>query len=123
MHATKTVLTIHNVGYRGTFASDILPDTGFREYPERLFQDDLGRGVINFLKTGVLYADVITTVSETYAHEIQTERYGAGLHLLLRERRDHLAGIVNGVDYETWNPETDPLIPHHFSVGDLSGPQ
>lgn len=118
---TRTVLTIHNIGYQGTFASDILPDTGLQAHPGRFYHQDLERGVVNFLKTGILYADAITTVSETYAREIQTERYGAGLHPLLRERRDHLVGIVNGVDYETWNPETDPQIPHHYTRDDLSG--
>ena len=68
-----------------------------------------------------MYADGLTTVSETYAREIQTEEFGMGLEGLLRERSDRLVGIVNGVDYAEWNPATDPLIPHNYSADDLAG--
>jgi len=79
------------------------------------------RGEVNFLKTGIFYADVITTVSETYAREIQTHEYGSGLDYLLRLRRRSLVGIVNGVDYEEWSPEKDKYIPYNYSMNDLSG--
>lgn len=118
---TKTALTIHNIGYQGAFPADILDDTGLREHARALHQEDLARGVINFLKTGILYADVLTTVSPTYADEIQTERYGAGLHGLLRKRRDHLVGILNGVDYATWDPRHDAKIPYRYGPGDMAG--
>jgi starch synthase len=81
----------------------------------------MGAGRINFLKTGVLYADLITTVSPTYAHEIQSAEYGMGLEGLLRSRSDTVIGILNGVDYSEWNPETDPLIPGNYSRADRSG--
>jgi starch synthase len=77
--------------------------------------------VINFLKTGILYADLITTVSPTYAREILGDEFGMGLNHLLRGRAAALAGILNGVDYDEWNPETDSLIPANYSVRDLRG--
>jgi starch synthase len=86
-----------------------------------LHQDDLGLGRINFLKTGVLHAHLLTTVSPTYAREIQGEEYGMGLQDLLRSRNDTLVGILNGVDYREWNPETDPLIPARYSRTRLAG--
>lgn len=119
--ATKTVLTIHNLGYQGVFPASAAGDLGLNEHTERLHQDDLRAGVVNFLKTGLIYAHALTTVSETYAREIQTEAQGFGLHEYLRARRENLVGILNGVDYDVWNPETDPRIPYHFSKDDLSG--
>jgi len=119
--ATKTVLTIHNIGYQGRFSAEALNDTGLADSAELLHQDDLGDGVVNSLKTGILYADAITTVSETYAAEIQTESYGLGLEGLLRERRSSLFGIVNGVDYRSWEPASDPHIACRYSRDDLSG--
>lgn len=118
---TRSVLTIHNIGYQGVFSSSILNDIHLGNDTGKLHQDDLRDGRINFLKTGVLYADMLTTVSPTYAREIQTEEYGVGLDPLLRERRATLVGILNGVDYDEWNPETDSLIPHNFSAADLRG--
>jgi starch synthase len=76
---------------------------------------------VNFLKTGLLYADWITTVSRTYAHEIRTPEGGRGLEKVLDARADALTGIVNGVDYGTWDPSVDPSIPEQFTVSDLSG--
>jgi len=119
--ATRSVLTIHNIGYQGMFPAGILDDTGVAEHAGMLHQEDLAAGVINFLKTGVLHADVLTTVSPTYAREIQGGEYGMGLDDLLRQRSDTLLGILNGVDYEEWNPETDSLIPADFSARDLAG--
>ncbi|MEM6511976.1 MAG: glycogen synthase [Pseudomonadota bacterium] len=118
---TRSVLTIHNIGYQGRFSRDILPDVDLGDAAHSLHQDDLERGEINFLKTGLLYADLLTTVSPTYAQEIQTDTYGMGLQDILQSRAGNLVGILNGVDYHEWNPETDPLIPANFSADDLSG--
>lgn len=112
---TRTVLTIHNIGYQGVFGAGILPDTGLAGSESLLHQDDLSAGRINFLKTGLLYADRLTTVSPTYAREIQTAEYGMGLEGVLAQRTDVLSGILNGIDDEVWNPETDPLIPHNYT--------
>ncbi len=118
---TRSVLTIHNIGYQGVFPARILADLGFADNANLFYQEDLDAGVVNFLKTGILYADVLTTVSETYAREIQTPTYSAGLHDLLRRRRDSLFGIVNGVDYGEWSPEHDRLIVAPYSRTDPSG--
>ncbi len=117
---TRTLLTIHNIGYQGIFNASVLPDTGLSDSAELLDQDDLTLGRINFLKTGILYAGALNTVSPTYAQEIQTEEYGMGLQHLLRARHDSLIGILNGVDYSEWDPEHDPHIPHPFSRSRLA---
>lgn len=118
---TKTALTIHNIGYQGVFTSDIIDDIGLHGSEGQLHQKDLGRGRINFLKTGVLHADQVTTVSPTHAKEILSDEYGMGLQGLLRARQSSLAGILNGVDYAEWNPKSDPLIAKNYSVDDLTG--
>jgi len=118
---TKSVLTIHNIGYQGIFPSWILDQLALSGAEHHLHQDDLKDGVINFLKTGVLYADLITTVSPTYAREIQGEDYGMGLNDLLRQRGGSVVGILNGVDYDEWNPATDTLLPANYSPDDMSG--
>lgn len=118
---SRSVLGIHNIGYQGVFSAWFLGDLGLQDHAYWLHQDDLRHGVINFLKTGLLYADVLTTVSPTYAREIQTPAYGMGLEGLLHSRRDRLFGILNGVDYQEWNPETDAFIPFKYSRSDLSG--
>lgn len=111
---TRSVLTIHNIGYQGVFPSSILADMGLGDHSYLLHQDDLKVGMINFLKTGVLHADFLTTVSPTYAREIQGDEYGMGLQEILRHRQQSLLGILNGVDYDEWNPAKDPLIPHNY---------
>lgn len=119
---TKTILTIHNLAYQGAFRSDVSWRLGFGEGDrEQMHQDDLRRGLFNYLKHGIMYADAITTVSRTYAEEIRTPEFGNGLDSLLRSRGDALVGIVNGVDYEEWSPENDRLIPHTYSIEDLAG--
>jgi len=118
---TKTLLTIHNIGYQGVFSTETLGDLDLAGSAELLYQEDLHAGRVSFLKTGILYADVLSTVSRTYAREIQSSEYGMGLEGLLRARQDSLIGIVNGVDYDEWNPASDPLIPHPFTAEDLSG--
>ena len=118
---TRTVLTIHNVGYQGTFAASVLDAIGLGDQRALLHHGDLKEGRVSFLKTGVLHAHKVTTVSRTYAREIQTPEYGMGLDELLRSRSRDLSGIVNGVDYGDWDPQHDPLIPHHYSADDLRG--
>lgn len=119
--STKSILTIHNIGYQGVFDDDILDDIGLGDRRELLHQEDLQQGNVNYLKTGLLYADLLTTVSRTYAEEIQTAEFGMGLEGILKARAENLVGIVNGVDYSDWSPEQDALIPHPFSATDLSG--
>jgi starch synthase len=115
-----TVLTIHNMGYQGIFDRPVLGRVGL---PERMFSIDgmefFGR--VNFLKGAIIWADWITTVSRRYAQEIQTYEYGCGLEGVLRNRADHLVGILNGVDYSAWSPESDSHIAVRYSAGDLSG--
>jgi len=116
---TKTLFSLHNVGYQGLFDAGDLWWLGFGDPPEG---DDfrLDRHA-SALKAGIITADALSTVSPRYAREIQTPEQGHGLDWLLRSRRDRLAGITNGVDYDIWNPETDPHIAANFSAGDLSG--
>lgn len=122
-HRAKTVLTIHNIGYQGVFPASVIDSLGLAGWRQMFYQEDITSGVVNYLKTGILYADVLTTVSRTYAREIQTSEYGAGLHRLLRSRSGALIGIVNGVDYSEWSPEQDKFIPHRYSIDDLEGKQ
>ena len=116
---SRTVLTIHNIAYQGVFPADVVPNLGLEEYRKLLFQADLDQGAVSFMKSGVLYADVVTTVSRTYAREIQTEAFGMGLEELLRARSSTVVGIVNGVDYRQWSPDVDPHIPYHYGIDDV----
>ena len=118
---SRSVLTIHNIGYQGVFSGDIVEQLGLKENSQFLHHGDLRSGKLNFLKTGILYADLLTTVSPTYAREIQTTRYGMGLDDLLRARQRTLVGILNGVDYDEWSPERDSLIPVRYSIRSLPG--
>ncbi len=115
----KTLFSIHNLAYQGLFSSRDLWWLGFGESPEK--DDFLMGGNASALKAGLIAADALSTVSRRYAQEIQQSAQGAGLDWILRSRRDRLAGITNGVDYELWDPETDPYIAANFSAGDLSG--
>jgi starch synthase len=105
----RTVFTIHNLAYQGTFWHLDLPMLGL---PWRLFTMDLleFHGKLNFLKAGLVYADLLTTVSPTYAREIQTRALGCGLHGVLMQRSHRLHGIVNGIDERAWNPAIDPHV-------------
>jgi starch synthase len=118
---SKTVLTIHNIAYQGGFPANVLDHIGLGGDRDKLAREDLDAGIVNYLKTGIIHCDLITTVSNTYAHEIQTAEYGHGLQDYLRRRSDSLIGIVNGVDYQEWGPEQDKLIPANYSINDLSG--
>ncbi|MBI9099280.1 MAG: glycogen synthase [Spirochaetaceae bacterium] len=108
---TASVFTIHNIGYQGVFSSDQTIHTGLLEQSSMLHNDDM-----NFLKCALDQSHIITTVSPTYAKEIQSPEYGSGLEQLLDYRKYDLFGILNGVDYSDWNPETDKYIkPHNYS--------
>jgi starch synthase len=111
---TGTVLTIHNMAFHGQFAGWQMELTGL---PEEYFnwQQMEYYGHLNLLKTGIAMSDMITTVSPTYAREICTPEFGYGLDTLLRQRADRLTGILNGVDVEDWNPESDKLLPARFN--------
>ena len=118
---TKTLLTIHNLAYQGSFSAEIINDLNLAPYYEQFDAAELYAGKINYLRTGLMHADYLSTVSPTYAKEIQTETFGEGMHELLRSRADRLSGILNGVDYEEWNPTTDRHIPYHYSIKNLGG--
>lgn len=116
----KTVLTIHNLAYQGSFWG---LDFGLTNLPGHYFS---ARGVefygnLNLLKGGILYADLITTVSPTYAAEMQTPQFGCGLDMVIREQAHKLRGILNGADYATWNPATDKLLPKTYKASNLAG--
>jgi starch synthase len=111
--ATRSVLTIHNIGYQGRFAAERAGDVGLGDATHLLHQDELRSGVVNTLRHGVMYADAVTTVSPTYAREILTPEFGLGLEDSLRARGDVL-GILNGVDYDDWDPRHDRWLPKHF---------
>lgn len=110
----KTLFTIHNLAYQGLFWH---LDMHLLGLPWRLFHWEAleFHGMINFLKAGLVYSDLLTTVSPTYAREIQTPYYGCGLQGVLMQRASRLVGIVNGVDYSAWNPETDPHLARAYS--------
>ena len=116
---TRTLFSIHNIAYQGTFDPGDLWRLDFGERNER--DAFMFKGAASALKAGLVAADALSTVSRRYAREIQTPENGCGLDWILRARRDRLAGITNGVDYEVWNPETDPHIAAHFNADDLSG--
>ena len=118
---SRSVLTIHNIGYQGTFGTDILPAIDLERDRQFLWQEDVNEGRVNFLKTGIQYANALTTVSETYAREIQTGEHGMGLEGVLRERSNWLFGIVNGIDVHEWDPANDPHLSHSYSREDLDG--
>jgi starch synthase len=118
----RTVLTIHNLAYQGIFDKRWVPRLGLQwddftlggfEYFDRL----------SFMKAGINFADAITTVSPTYAEEIQRPEYGHGFDGVIRSRRDALAGILNGIDHDEWNPAADPWLPAPFDANHLDGKQ
>ena len=117
---TRTVFTIHNLAYQGVVEKAWVPRLGLRwddftlngfEFFDRL----------SFMKAGINFADAITTVSPTYAQEIQRPEYGHGLDGVIRTRRDALVGILNGIDHDEWNPAADPLLPAPFDADRLDG--
>ncbi|MDE3034846.1 MAG: glycogen synthase GlgA [Nitrospirota bacterium] len=115
-----TVFTIHNIGYQGHFPEADYPKTGLGmdlftpaglEFYKKL----------NLMKGGLLFADRLTTVSPTYSREIQTPEFGFGLEGVVRERADRLVGIVNGIDTDAWDPETDHYLPSRYSLAKIAG--
>ena len=116
----RSVLTIHNLGYQGLFPAEHFSLTGL---PAQLFTPAALEfyGKLNLLKGGLVFADLLTTVSPTYSEEIQTPEYGCGLEGVISGRKDVLHGIVNGIDAEIWNPAKDPHLPTQYSLSDMSG--
>jgi len=116
-----SLFTIHNLGYHGLFPAEALADIGLAGTEDFRPQGLEFFGKVCFLKGGLNYADALNTVSPAYAREILTPEYGFGLDGVLRARSRVLSGILNGVDYRDWNPETDPWIAANYSSADLSG--
>jgi starch synthase len=117
--AARTVITIHNLAFQGLFGRDLLPALGLPAHAWSMHGVEY-HGYLSFLKGGLQYADAITTVSPTYAREIQTEAEGMGMDALLRERAGVLTGILNGIDMAAWNPATDPHIAAHYDAKQLT---
>jgi starch synthase len=117
---TRSLLTIHNLGYQGIFPYEIFPMLGL---PPHLFSMEWLEfwGKVNLLKGGIIFADQITTVSPTYAKEIQTPEFGYGLEGVLKDQTAKLTGILNGVDYAQWNPADDPHLPVHYTPDKVEG--
>ncbi len=113
METARSVMTIHNLAYQGQFWHLDMPLTGLG-WEHFHWQGMEFHGHLNLLKTGIVYADKITTVSPTYAREIMTPEQGCGLDSVLRQRQSDLCGIVNGVDYKQWDPRCDRHIPHQY---------
>lgn len=119
--AIETVLTIHNIEFQGMYGEEVLPELfglGKRSYYDGTVRLE---DAVNFLKAGIVYAGRVNTVSPSYASEIQTPEFGCGLDTVLQMYHFKLNGILNGINYETNNPETDPLLPAHFSKKNLKG--
>ena len=116
---TATLLSIHNIGYQGRFSRDAVYRAGLSlndYYPGGPLEFD---NSFCFLKAGILFSEIVATVSETYAHEIQTHEYGAGLDGVLASRKNDLLGILNGIDTEEWNPKTDRYLRYPYSEKNL----
>jgi starch synthase len=119
--ATRTLFTVHNLGYHGLFPATVVDEIGLTDAGVFLPDGLEFFGKVSYLKSGLYFSDALNTVSPAYAREIQTPEYGFGLDGLLRTRSSVLTGILNGVDYTEWNPETDRFIAAHYSRADLSG--
>ncbi len=119
---TKTLMTIHNLAFQGMGKKEILEKLGL---DESYFENNklVTHGKVNLLKGGIIYSDFINTVSVTYSKEIQTEKLGFGLKNELLSRKNDLFGILNGIDYEIWNPETDELIWKNYSQETIENKQ
>lgn len=120
--STASVYTIHNLAYQGIFGYRVLEIAGVAEYGFLVHPDTPHlNDAVGLMGRGIYYADIINTVSETYASEILQPEFGEGLDPILRDRRDRLYGVLNGIDTNMNNPETDPYIAAHYSAADLSG--
>ena len=120
LYRVPTVFTIHNLAYQGHFSASTLGPLGF---PDSLDTEDAldWKGNISYMKGGLLFSEVVTTVSPTYAREIQTAEFGQGLESVVRSRADDMVGILNGVDYEEWDPRHDPHIAAPFNETEHAG--
>lgn len=113
---TRSLLSIHNIGYQGRFSADTIAKAGLsydEYYPGGPYELN---GTFSFLKAGILFADAVSTVSPTYAKEIQTPEYGAGLDGVLSAQGDHVFGILNGIDTDIWNPAKDSFIRYTYDI-------
>ena len=117
---TRSVFSIHNLGYQGNFSPSTL---GLARLPRRLYSPEGLEfyGHFSFLKSGILFADLLTTVSQTYCKEIQTQEMGFRMDGVLRKRSADLHGVLNGIDYREWNPAADPWIKNRYSSRNLRG--
>ncbi len=112
---TATVFSIHNIAYHGRFPAEVMETAGI-PWSEYTFDKMEHFDTVNFLKSGINYADMIATVSPSYAEEIQTPQYGCELDPVITKRKDRLVGILNGIDYTYWNPSSDEMIAATFDV-------
>jgi Glycogen synthase len=116
---SKFLFTIHNIEYQGNFPPDLI----YKNYLDGKYFYLGGplefHGKVSFLKSGIVFSDVITTVSENYAKEILSPEFGGGMENILQMKKDKLFGILNGVDYSEWNPKTDKYIPFRYSEKSL----
>lgn len=119
-HRVPVVLTVHNAGYQGHYGPGLVQELGF---PPWLYDVEYMEwyGQTNLLKGGLVFSDVVTTVSPTHAHELRTRSGGFGLHHTFSGLHDRLVGILNGIDYDVWDPARDPAIQANFAADDLSG--
>ena len=120
MKGAGSVYTVHNLADQGVFNTESFPLTGL-SWDHFNWREMEFWGRVNFMKGGLVFADVVNTVSEKYAKEILTQQYGAGLEGLLEERGGDIQGVLNGVDYDVWNPETDRRIPARYSADKIGG--
>lgn len=117
---TRTLFTIHNIGYQGLFPKEEYPKLGL-DWSLFNIEGFEFYDKINILKGGLIFSNIVNTVSSTYSKEIQTKEFGFGMEGILNKRRDSVFGILNGLDYTIWNPQTDKFISQNYSVKDLDG--
>jgi starch synthase len=117
--SARSVLTVHNIGYQGIVPASVHAEVLHGAPLSMLDAQDYAAGRINLLKTGLACADRITTVSPTYARELRSAEYGMGMETLLRSRTDAIVGILNGVDYDAWDPRRDRYITQHYGANQL----
>ncbi len=119
-NVVKTMFTVHNVKFQGQYSDRVLTDVlGLGDVPPAVDQLYCDRDSINYMKGALCYSDIISTVSPTYANELQMPFYGEGMDAIFRRRTDALVGILNGIDYDAWNPATDPFITTNYDVKTL----
>jgi len=115
-----TILTIHNIAFQGIFPLDLLADLNLPKTSQTADSIEF-YGQLSFLKSGLIHADRVTTVSPSYAEEIHGPEFGMGLDGVIAQRQEPLVGILNGIDHLVWDPARDPLLPVHYSRHDLAG--